>query len=231
MRHALCAALVILGLAAPAAADPVTITSGFAVLTDEPGDFSLIGPGFDLSGEWFPRRLRGTFWFDRCGHPQLPGSPGGCLPGARIEFGSTTYGVNPDTGRGQGIIDGVVHDGLFFSGEWTFHGPSVVGPSGPEEPRLFRDGRFAFHGRIAAFLDESLTGTPLFSANLRGAGTARVFFGVETAAGGGPRLITHEMRYTFDGSQPVPEPSTMLLIGAGLAAGVTRLRWPGRTPQ
>jgi hypothetical protein len=225
MRRALCPAIVLLLLAgSPAGADPVTVTAGFATLTDEPGDFSLVGRGFDLSGAWFPTTLRGIFWFDRCGHPELAGSHGGCLPGARVDFGSTTYGLSSDTAEGRGVIGSVVHDRLFYSGEWTFHGPSVIAPVPLGEPRLVRQGAFAFEGYIAAFLDESRTGTPLFSTSLRGGGTAHVFFGVETSNAARERLILHDIDYRFERPAPVPEPSTLLLIGTGLAVGVSRFR-------
>jgi PEP-CTERM motif-containing protein len=229
MRRSLTIVLLLLA-ASPAGAEPVPITSGFVNFTDEPGDFSLVGPGFDLSGAWFPTTLSGTFWFDRCGHPQLPG-PGGCVPGAVIDFGRTTYGLSPDVSEGSGVIGSVVHDRLFYSGEWTFDGPSVMSPVTLDEPRLVREGAFTFEGNIAAFLDASRTGTPLFSTSLRGSGVAQAFFGVETSNSAGDRLIVHDLDYTFEAQEPVPEPSSMLLIGTGLALGVSRFRRRLRKPE
>ena len=208
---------------APAFADPVTVTSGFARLTDEPGDFSLVGSGFELSGSWFPRTVAGTFWYQTCGHPELAGSRGGCTPGSRIDFGTTTYALGGDP-QGSGVIGGVAHDRLYYSGEWTFVGPTVTGPDGLDDSPLVREGAFAFQGSIAAFLTEDRTGTPLFSTDLRGSGTARVFFGVETAGTAGPRLVAHDLDYIFETPQAVPEPSSMLLVAAGIAAGLNRVR-------
>ena len=71
---------------------------------------------------------------------------------------------------------------------------------------------------------------PLFSANLRGGGTARVFFGVNTFGVSGPRLIAHDLHYVFE-TQPVPEPSTLLLVGAGLGAALTRCRTTRRPAE
>ena len=207
MRRPFYAVLVLVLTCSAAGADPITVTSGKVVLTDEPGEFSFIGRGFELSGWMFPSTLRGTFWFDRCGE--------GCLPGARVDFGSTTYGVG--TGgedEGQGTIGGVVHQQLFYSGEWTFHGPSVIVP--PLDGQI-SIGHFAFEGSIFAYPTDARSGTPLFAANLRGGGTARVFFG------GSPTLIAHDIDYLFE-PQPVPEPSTLFLLGTGLAAALTRCR-------
>ena len=220
MRCSLSAATVLLVLTCnPVGAEPIDVTSGLVVFTDEPGEFLLVGRGFELRGAIFPTTVSGTFWFDRC-HPDLTG--GGCLPGAPIDFGTTTYGLGSGD-QGSGVIGGAVHDELFYTGEWTFHGPSVIAPSSFDEAGLVRDGPFAFDGSIFAYPTESRTGMPLFSANLRGGGTARVFFGVNTFGVSGPRLIAHDLHYMFE-TQPVPEPSTLLLVGAGLGAALSRCR-------
>jgi hypothetical protein len=227
MRRSLSAAIVLLIVTCnPVGAEPINVTSGLVVFTDEPGDFRLVGPGFELRGEMFPTTVSGTFWFDRC-HPDLTG--GGCLPGARIDFGTTTYGVG-EGDQGSGVIGGVVHEELFYSGEWTFHGPSVTAPTRFDEPPLFRDGLFAFEGSIFAYPTELRTGMPLFSASLHGGGTARAFFGLNTSGESGPRLIVHDLHYVFE-AQPVPEPSTLLLVGAGLGVVLKRCRRRASNPS
>ena len=220
MRRSLYAAIVLLLLTCSSVrADPVSITSGFVVFTDEPGEFLLAGPGFDVTGYMFPSTLSGTFWFDHC-HPALTG--GGCLPGMRIDLGTTTYDVVPD-GQGRGTIGGVVYDELFFSGEWTFRGPRLVAPTTFDESPLVRDGHFGFDGSIRAFPTDSRVGTPLWSASLRGSGTARAFFGADTSGVSGARVVPNDLHYLFE-PQPVPEPSTLFLVGTGLAAALTRCR-------
>jgi hypothetical protein len=125
--------------------------------------------------------------------------------------------------QGSGVIAGVAHEHLFYSGEWTFHGPAVTGPVAFDQSPLVRLRSFAFEGRLSAFLNEDRIGTPLFSADLRGGGTARVFFGVERAGAAGDRLVAHDLDYIFETPQAVPEPSSVLLVAAGLAAGISRI--------
>ena len=224
MRRPFSAAPLLLALACtPVGAEPITVSSGFVVLTDEPGDFLFAGRGFELSGTMFPSLLRGTFWFSQC-HPDLTG--GGCVPGARIGFGSTTYGVgNPGDleDHGRATIGGVVHEEVFYSGEWTFHGPSVIAPATFDEQPLLSRGDFGFEGSVFAYSNESRSGTPLFSANLRGGGTARVFFG-KLSDSSDARLVLHDLDYVFETPQPIPEPSTLLLAAAGVGAALRRSR-------
>ena len=66
-------------------------------------------------------------------------------------------------------------------------------------------------------------GTPLWSASLRGGGTARAFFGADISGGSGPRLVPNDLHSMFE-PQPVPEPSTLFLVASGLAAALTRCR-------
>jgi PEP-CTERM motif len=220
MQRPIYAVLVLLVLTGSSVrADPITVTSGFVLFTDEPGEFLLAGRDFELSGFMFPSTVRGTFWFDHC-HPDLTG--GGCLPGTRINLGTTTYGVVPD-GPGRGTIEGVTQDELFYSGEWTFHGPRLIAPTTFDESPLVRNGHFRFEGSIFAYPTALRAGAPLWSANLRGGGTARAFFGVDIARVSGPRLVPNDLHYMFD-PEPVPEPSTLFLVGTGLAAALARYR-------
>lgn len=210
-------AVLLVTLANPAGADPVALRAGFVTFTDEPGAFAFTGPGVDIEGEWFPIALSGISWFDRC-YPSL------CSPGARVDFGTTTYAVRPDdTGSsGRGTIDGTTYDVLFFDAQLTFHGPEVVAPAGQPEGPLVASGPFEFEGRIQAYSDALTTRPPVFAGTFRGSGLADVFFGFERATP--PGYLLTDLVYRFDQPTPIPEPSTLVLLSTALAAGGVGLR-------
>ena len=195
-----------------AAGDPVTVTSGFIIFTDEPGDFHFAGSGFSLGGSWFPQLLSGTFWFNQC-------AP--CLPGSTVDFGVSTYAFSTDRSAiAGGTVNGVSYPELFYTGEVTFHGPTVLAPALDVDGRMRTSGSFTFTGRIAAFANEAQSGAPLFSGDLQGAGTAEVFFGPGERSG----VSLTDLEYRFEDQAPVPEPGTIVLLATGLAAAAVRRR-------
>lgn len=215
MARVLCSAVaLVLVLCRSAVADPLTVTSGFVIFTDEPGEFALAGPGFDLQGSWFPRTVTGTFWHDRC-------QP--CAAGTPVDFGSTTYAFSTDRSAiAGGSVGGVAYDQLFYDAQVTFTGPFVFAPVQLNEDGATRQsGSFDFMGRIAVFAGDSPSGSALFSADLRGSGTAHVFFGAATDDAQGP-FVLHDLDYIFEDQAPIPEPSTLLLMGSSLAAAAAR---------
>lgn len=198
------------GLPSRAAAEPLTVSSGRVVFTNEPGEFLLAGSGFSFLGSWIPRPVSGPGW-SVC----WP-----CQPGAIVDFGSSTYAyVNESIGAAT--INGVTYPALFFDAQLTFHGPRVVASAVHVYP--WPSGSFTLTGRIAGFATEDLSGTPLFSVDLTGAGTAGVRFDALTVESRDSLYLT-DVEYQFEDHAPTPEPSTVLLLATGLAVAATRRR-------
>lgn len=197
-----------------AAADPLTVTSGYVVFTDEPGDFVFTGAGFDLRGSWFPRSVSGMHWYDVC-------QP--CAPGTSLTFGAT-YDFSTDLATvAAGSVNGVDYSRLYYDASLTFRGPTVVAPAFNPGGHTLASGRFDFTGQIGVFADDSRSGVPLFLADLLGSGTAYVYFGAHPEG-----LEVHDIDYVFDDAAPTPEPATLALLCAGLAAAAWRRHAPRR---
>ena len=224
-----CVLVLLLGFPTAGRADPVTITSGHVIFTDEPGSLELTAPGLLLQGDWFPSSVFGTFWYDRC-------SAVACAPGAVVDFGTTTYGFSADdfSETISGVVMGTAYDELFVDATLTFTGPRVHAPSDAGGVSQWRFGPFAMDGHITVYGNRSRAGGPLFAGDLRGSGTAGVIFGTHPTTANG--FLVHEVRYDFATPAPVPEPSTLLLAVSGMALCGRRVwrrvapRVPRRTP-
>ena len=198
--------------ATDAGADPVRITNGvLSVDSGDPLHFVFEAEGFRATGF--------DFFSD-----ENPGSR--CLPCAPGELVSMDASFGPDLGQGFFGGDGGGDSGepVFWEGFLQFDtGVSAGGLEG-----ITLSTPFTFVGELAAFADASRLGTPLFRESLIGSG--RLFFlavADEDDQPGG--LVTESMAYVFEPTAPIPEPTTMLLVGAGLA-GVARRATRRRSP-
>jgi hypothetical protein len=214
MKCLLYAVIVLLVLLSggTSAADPIAVTSGSAVFTDDPGGFRIAGTGFDVDVVFAPSLVSGTHWFDHCAS--------GCAPGTAVDFGTTTYTFAESFDGLRGTVGGVEYPHLFRTGQVTFTGPRIVLPlvfPEPGAPNAGLLGEFTFHGNVSIFDDEFFGRPPIFSSELTGRGTARVF----AAPISSDRFLVQDLEYTFT---PVPEPSTLAMLVPGVIGVATVLR-------
>jgi hypothetical protein len=103
---------------------------------------------------------------------------------------------------------------------WT---SSAASRDVPRETRNKNDGERALRrpsdahvlltGSLAAFDNLGLSGTPLFSTDLTGRGTAVLQFSNNAQVG----LLASRISFRFEPAAPTPEPATILLVGPALA--------------
>jgi len=203
--------VLVAGLAAPslASADPIQITSGFVRVggIDPRAQFAFEGEDFSLAG--FAQAFNSTM--SLC----FP-----CAPGTTMDLGGAFNG--PDA-LGSGVVDGVVYPQLFFNGmTGTFSSPSFQ-LSGDQALTVVRD--FTFTGTITGYLLNPFVygfTEPAFTKTLTGAGIARGEFSVN--ADRPPLFFARSLTYEFADTAPVPEPTTLLLVGTGAAIAAFRRR-------
>ena len=201
--------VVTLALAAPARAETILITSG---LLDWSGGIAS-GANVTLAGDGFTFNGRTGFGIfnppDQCGVPE-------CTLGSSVDLRALFTGM--DLG-GTATFEGRTFTAVgslagtsSASAEWT--GSLSI-------PTTFTGGLltapFMFTGEFAFEEDPTAAWRRI---DLLGSGTARLMF---TPYPGEPGAFSlSSLQYEF-GSAPVPEPTSMLLIGSGLA-GLAALR-------
>ena len=205
---------VIVLLPPAAAADPVTIKSGYVetslALTLARG--VLQGSGFSMTfgAEAFVTPLA----FD-C-YP--------CAPGTAVSFSGSFH--QPRAG-GSAVIDGTAYPQIYFDGmTGTFTSPSFVVTGGQT---FTATQPFAYTGVVSGYLaDPWVDGftEPAFTKTLTGQGTASATFLFTRFAEGedGVFFTATDLRYDFSDAAAVPEPATMLLCGGGTIVLLVRRR-------
>jgi hypothetical protein len=220
MRKAWTAVIAgVLLISAPtiARADPLRITGG-GYFADFEGDFfQFLAPGFDATttsvGVFPPKIFRGG---DRLCLP--------CRPGDPVDLSFRTAGrVSLGTGHITSLSNRF--DNVTFSGSFNFNvAPLPFASDGG--PFVLFEAPFTFSGFLSAQFPGNV-GTGEIFARLSGTGIASTTFVIGNEKDVYlPELL--RISYLFNTeTAPIPEPSTFLLLGTGVAA-LGRARWRRR---
>lgn len=211
---AILAAPVILALGASgAAADPFVVrgAAGSRLILDFEGDF------FRFAGDGFAVNQTGA---DNIFHFFVKPRPG-CDPCTAGEVWDPSFRTDGeiDLGFGNAQFGAVSHPDVRLFGTLDFAAtPATFAP--PTNEFFFMRTTFTFNGRIRGIND----GREAFAGDFVGSGTAfRVFDPNEDGT-----WVAGENQYQFrfaDPSEPVPEPTTLLLFATGAAVAGARRRW------
>jgi hypothetical protein len=198
LRLVIACAIAIQVSAAAAAADPIRVIAGsLSFDTGGPPAFSLLTSSGQLFvAEGFRRDWPATCFFQ-------------CAPGVEIPI---SLGVTEVTdGSAVFLADGVE---LFPVIDFVISAPSVTLGSDTGTPNdVFEEFRrpFTFAGQLTGYASPDRTGTPIFDLSLTGSGTATLSMVLDNG-----RYSFSSLDYDFEAA-PVPEPGTLLLVGAGAA--------------
>lgn len=204
--------LAVCGAFSPAFADPVTLTGSSSLALDIESDgFRFVGASFDLTGE---KEFQVPI-------PRVhdPGC-GPCFTGDLVNLGFRTTG-EVNLGTGHGTIDGVAYPALAFTGSLRFTTTPTPLPEPP--PDSFGLVPFSSPFQFTGFVRAFAGGNEVFARELRGRGTAShdLVLGPDELP---PWHFAEDAtRFTFADPTPVPEPSTLALVGLGTLA-LSRVR-------
>jgi hypothetical protein len=214
------------GSAQPAAADSLGVRSGgfSADYGDNPSPWDFVGDGFD-----FQMTIIGaeeSYW-----GPFMTCAFQACAAGSPVDMSTRIIGfeglgdVNaayPFAVSRPARIGAMTYPVLFFRGNLDFAAPTVNAAEG-----FFRE-PFRFVGHITASTDSTFASPPVFEADLHGSGIAQLSLNDYIFGPDGLYSVT-SIGYQFtDPAPPVPEPSTLLLLGS-VCAGAAVRRWRTRS--
>jgi hypothetical protein len=204
--------------ATPAAADPVRLRAGAITLDSEGGLYwGIQGKGLEAAKDFTQLDWASTGLDIGCFEE------GGCANDELFSFTTSTFD-NAPLGHGTAVVNGAAFNRVEFSGSWSFVSPGVRLPTSDDLYGVL-SAPFSFTGTLTGTSD----GRNLFNLSLVGSGLAHVLI-ARTGPGGWAIDEAASVQYVFtDPVNPLPEPTSMLLVGTGVAGLVgARRKKPSR---
>jgi hypothetical protein len=213
-RWAICFLFAALAFPGRATADVIRVTGGALDMGNFSGTLDITGErGFALSSR--VDAVSGLYWpWMQCNVPS-------CTPGTEVSLlarwaGSALGGSMSFEGRTFDDVGGAISRA---SASVEFMGSFIAPPMAPSAVVMTP---FSFSGLFSV---PDPMGPGSFLHSLVGAGTVTVqLVPNNTSLPGAPAWMVASALYEFSAADPVPEPATLLMVGAGIAAVARRVR-------